>query len=83
MPELSDRLLELFGMSDGIWLRMQGSATSGCVIHDRRRCKVAQISEGVDLLNLLDKAKNADLYKKLGEWIEKVQSLQMAVDLLT
>jgi len=34
-------------------------------------------------LNLLDRAKKANLYKKLGEWIEKVQSLQMAVDLLT
>jgi hypothetical protein len=34
------------------------------------------ISEGVDLLNLVDKARNADLYKELGEWIEKVRELQ-------
>jgi hypothetical protein len=34
------------------------------------------ISEGVDLLKLVNKAQNADLYKELGEWIDKVTELQ-------
>lgn len=41
------------------------------------------VSEGVDLLRLVDKGANADLYKQLGEWIEKVTALQTAVDELT
>ncbi len=34
------------------------------------------ISEGVDILKLVNKAQNADLYKQLGEWIDKVIELQ-------
>ena len=38
------------------------------------------ISEGVDLLKLVDKGVNADLYKQLGEWIDKVANLQKDVE---
>ena len=41
------------------------------------------VSEGVDLLRLVDKGANADLYKQLGEWIDKVTALQTAADELT
>jgi hypothetical protein len=41
------------------------------------------ISEGVALLNLVDKAKNAELYKELGEYITKVEQLQKDKDALT
>ena len=41
------------------------------------------ISEGVELLNLVDKAKNADLYKQLGDWISKVEQLQKDKETLT
>lgn len=34
------------------------------------------IGEGIDLLKLVDKARNADLYKQLGEWIDRVGELQ-------
>jgi hypothetical protein len=40
------------------------------------------ISEGVELLNLVDKAKNADLYKQLGDYITKVEQLQKDKDAL-
>jgi hypothetical protein len=40
------------------------------------------ISEGVGLLNLVDKAKNADLYKQLGDYITKVEQLQKDKDAL-
>ena len=41
------------------------------------------ISEGVDLLKLANKAQNADLYKQLGEWIDKVNELQKQNEELT
>ena len=34
------------------------------------------VSEGVDLLKLANKVQNADLYKELGSWIDKVTDLQ-------
>jgi hypothetical protein len=45
--------------------------------------QVSVIGEGVDLLRLVDKGVNAELYKQLGEWIDKVRSLQKDVDDLT
>ncbi len=41
------------------------------------------IGEGLDLLKLVDKGANADLYKQLGEWIDRVRNLQERVDDLT
>ena len=41
------------------------------------------ISEGVDLLKLANKAQNADLYKELAGWIDKVGDLQKQNDQLT
>jgi len=41
------------------------------------------IGEGMEILSLVNKAQNADLYKDLGSWIEKVLSLQLQVDELT
>ncbi len=41
------------------------------------------IGEGIDLLKLVDKGRNADLYKQLGEWIDKVTELQKANELLS
>jgi NAD-dependent dihydropyrimidine dehydrogenase PreA subunit len=41
---------------------------------------VGVIGEGVDLLKLVDKGVNADLYKQLGEWIDKVGNLQREVE---
>ena len=41
------------------------------------------IGEGLDILKLVDKARNADLYKQIGEWIDKVQELQRQNDELT
>lgn len=38
------------------------------------------IGEGIELLNLVDKAKNADLYKQLGEYITKTEQLQKDKD---
>ena len=38
------------------------------------------IGEGVDLLKLVDKGAHADLYKQLGEWIDKVGDLQKEDD---
>jgi len=35
------------------------------------------IGEGMELLGLFDKAKNAELYKQLGDWIDKVRILQV------
>lgn len=40
------------------------------------------IGEGMELLGLFDKAKNADLYKQLGDWIDKVRNLQIENDRL-
>jgi len=40
------------------------------------------IGEGLQLLGLLDKARNAELYKQLGDWIEKVRILQIENDRL-
>lgn len=38
------------------------------------------IGEGIEVMKLLDKAKNAELYKQLGEWIDKVLDLQKQND---
>ncbi|MGA3054815.1 MAG: hypothetical protein ABSD63_11455 [Candidatus Korobacteraceae bacterium] len=38
------------------------------------------IGEGVDLLKLVDKGMNADLYKQLGEWIDKVADQQKELE---
>jgi hypothetical protein len=38
------------------------------------------ISEGVELLNLVDKAKNAELYKQLGEWVSRVEHVKKERD---
>ncbi len=38
------------------------------------------IGDGIDLLRLVNKAQNADLYKQLGEWIDKVGELQKQTD---
>ena len=43
---------------------------------------MSTIGEGMELLGLFDKAKNADLYKQLGDWIEKVRILQIENDRL-
>ena len=40
------------------------------------------IGDGLELLGLLDKARNADLYKQLGDWIDKVRVLQIENDRL-
>lgn len=34
------------------------------------------VSEGVDLLRLANKVQNADLYRELANWIDKVSELQ-------
>jgi hypothetical protein len=34
------------------------------------------IGQGWELLKLVDKARSAELYKQLGEWIDKVTDLQ-------
>jgi hypothetical protein len=41
------------------------------------------IGEGLELLGLLDKARNAELYKQLGDYIEKVRTLQIENDSLS
>ena len=41
------------------------------------------IGEGVDLLKLVDEGVNADLYKQIGEWIDKVENLQREVEELS
>jgi hypothetical protein len=38
--------------------------------------RMSLIGDGIDLLKLVDKGRNADLYKQLGEWIDKVAELQ-------
>ena len=38
------------------------------------------VGDGVELLKLIDKGHNASLYKQLGEWIDKVLTLQKTVD---
>lgn len=40
------------------------------------------IGDGLELLGLLDRARNAELYKQLGDWIEKVRVLQLENDRL-
>lgn len=40
------------------------------------------IGEGLQILDIVDKAKNADLYKQLGDWISKVEQLQTDKDAL-
>jgi hypothetical protein len=40
------------------------------------------INEGLEILNLVDKAKNAKLYKELGEWVTKVDDLEKMKDAL-
>ena len=41
------------------------------------------IGDGIEIMNLIDKAKNAELFKQLGEWIDKVLVLQRRNDELT
>jgi hypothetical protein len=41
------------------------------------------IGEGWDILKLVNKAQNAELYKELGEWIDKVVELQKQNEELT
>jgi hypothetical protein len=41
------------------------------------------IGEGMEILNLINKAQNAELYKQIGEWIDKVEKLQLRVDQLS
>ena len=41
------------------------------------------IGEGMELMQLLDKAKNQELYKQLGEWIDKVEKMKVQVDQLS
>jgi hypothetical protein len=38
------------------------------------------IGDGLELLGLIDKARNADLYKQIGEWIDKVVAHQKTTD---
>jgi hypothetical protein len=40
------------------------------------------ISDGLELFGLFDKAKNADLYKQLGDYIDKVREQQIENDRL-
>jgi hypothetical protein len=40
------------------------------------------IGDGLELMGLLDKARNAELYKQLGDWIDKVRVLQLENDRL-
>lgn len=41
------------------------------------------IGEGVEIMKLVDKARNVELYKELGVWIDKVLELQKSNDELT
>ena len=41
------------------------------------------VTEGVDLLKLVNKAQNADLYRELTGWIDKVRDLQRENDQLS
>ena len=41
------------------------------------------IGEGMEILSLINKAQNAELYKQIGEWIDKVEKLQLRVDQLS
>ena len=38
------------------------------------------IGEGIELLNLVDKAENVELYTRLGEYVKKVEDLQKDKD---
>jgi hypothetical protein len=40
------------------------------------------IGDGLELMGLIDKARNAELYKQLGDWIDKVRVLQLENDRL-
>jgi hypothetical protein len=40
------------------------------------------IGDGLEIMGLLDKARNAELYKQLGDWIDKVRVLQLENDRL-
>ena len=40
------------------------------------------IGEGLEILGLIDKAKNADVYRQLGDYIDKVRALQIENDRL-
>ncbi len=35
------------------------------------------LGEGLEILGLIDKAKNADVYRQLGDYIDKVRALQL------
>ncbi|MFZ0395412.1 MAG: hypothetical protein WCF17_01645 [Terracidiphilus sp.] len=41
------------------------------------------IGEGIEIMKMVDKARNVDLYRQLGEWIDKVLDLQRTNDELT
>jgi hypothetical protein len=41
------------------------------------------IGDGMDILKLVDKGVNADLYRQLGEWIDRVLDLQKQNDVLS
>src|SRR5580704_12819823 len=40
------------------------------------------IGEGLEILGLIDKAKNADVYRQLGDYIEKIREQQIENDKL-
>jgi hypothetical protein len=41
------------------------------------------IGEGLEILGLIDKAKNADVYRQLGDYIDKVRALQLENERIT
>jgi hypothetical protein len=41
------------------------------------------IGEGMEIMGLINKAQNVEVYKQLGDWIEKVLALQRQVDELS
>lgn len=41
------------------------------------------IGDGMEILKLVNKAQNAELYKQIGEWIDKVAELQRENEKLT
>jgi hypothetical protein len=44
---------------------------------------VSVIGEGVEILKLIDKGRNADLYKQIGDWIDQVEKLKVEKDELS
>ncbi len=41
------------------------------------------LGEGLEILGLIDKAKNADVYRQLGDYIDKIRALQLENEHLT